>query len=395
MSSVDIIDDIIRKRGLSSRIFANREVLHPDYVPDTLPHREKEIVKLAEILVVSSKGERPSNIFLYGFTGTGKTVVAKYVVKRLVDKAPSLGTRLGYAYVNTRKVDTPYKVLASIASSLGLRVPYTGLALSEVYRKYINALDSWAGLHIVVLDEIDYFVRRHGDDILYKLLRSNEDLSRAKLSIIGITNNLHFVESLDPRVRSSLGEEEIVFPPYNAEQLNTILSQRAEKAFKPGVIEESVVSYCAALAAREHGDARRALDLLRVSGEVAERENAGKVTIEHVKKALIEIEEGRMYQTIVSLPLHQKLVLKAILDIISRKGYATTGEAYSLYVEEAKKRGLEPLSMRSISQVISQLDMMGILTAEVKSLGKHGLTKLMKVKGEVIKVALEALKELV
>jgi len=389
--SFDVIEEIIKKRGVTSRIFANREILHPDYVPDVLPHREGEIKKLAEILVVSAKGEKPSNVLLYGLTGTGKTVVSKYVVKKLVEKASSIGSNLGYAYVNTRKLDTPYKVLASIASSLGLRIPYTGLAISEVYRKYINALENWSGLHIVILDELDYFVKRNGDDLLYKLLRINEDLSKSRVSIIGITNNLYFVENLDPRVRSSLGEEEIFFPPYNAEQLYTILKQRAEKAFHPGVIDDSVISYCAALAARENGDARRALDLLRVAGEIAERENALVIGIEHVKKALAEVEEGRVNQVIATLPLQQKLVLKVAVNLATRKGFTTTGEVYSVYLEEARRRGLEPLSQRSVSQVLSQLDMMGILIAEVRSMGRHGLTKVIKVKEEVAKLVEKAL----
>jgi cell division control protein 6 len=389
--SFDVIEEIIKKRGVTSRIFANREILHPDYVPDVLPHREGEIKKLAEILVVSAKGEKPSNVLLYGLTGTGKTVVSKYVVKKLVEKASSIGSNLGYAYVNTRKLDTPYKVLASIASSLGLRIPYTGLAISEVYRKYINALENWSGLHIVILDELDYFVKRNGDDLLYKLLRINEDLSKSRVSIIGITNNLYFVENLDPRVRSSLGEEEIFFPPYNAEQLYTILKQRAEKAFHPGVIDDSVISYCAALAARENGDARRALDLLRVAGEVAERENALVISIEHVKKALAEVEEGRVNQVIATLPLQQKLVLKVAVNLATRRGFTTTGEVYSVYLEEARRRGLEPLSQRSVSQVLSQLDMMGILIAEVRSMGRHGLTKVIKVKEEVAKLVEKAL----
>ncbi|MEM4717903.1 MAG: orc1/cdc6 family replication initiation protein [Desulfurococcaceae archaeon] len=392
---MDLIEEIIRKRQSLSSIFANREILHPDYIPDTLPHREVEIKKLADILVVSAKGDRPSNVLLYGLTGTGKTVVANYVVKKLVEKASSIGVKLGYAYVNTRKVDTSYKVLASIASSLGLRVPFTGLAISEVYRKYINALENWSGLHIVILDEIDYFViKRKGEDLLYKLLRINEDLAKAKVSVIGITNNLYFVESLDPRVRSSLGGVEIFFPPYNAEQLFTILKQRAEKAFQQGIIDDSVISYCAALAAREHGDARRALDLLRVSGEIAERERSTRVAIEHVKKALVEIEEGRIQQSINTLPLHQKLVLKAIAEIVSKQGYATTGEVYAIYSEESRKRGLEPLSTRRISEYIAQLDMTGIITAEVRSRGRHGLTKVIKMREDMVKAVLEALKSL-
>ncbi|OYT40046.1 MAG: cell division control protein Cdc6, partial [Desulfurococcales archaeon ex4484_58] len=290
----DIIDELIKSRlkGRSS-IFRDKEILHPEYIPETLPHREEQIKKLAEILIVALKGVRPSNVLIYGLTGTGKTAVAKYVIKRLVEKAPTLNVKLRSAYVNTRKVDTTYRVLASIASSLGLKIPVTGIAISEVYRRYINGLENWGGLHIVVLDEIDYYVRREGDDLLYKLVRINEELSRARVVLIGITNDINFVESLDPRIRSSLGEEEIVFPPYNAEQLYDILKQRAEKAFQPGAIDHDVISYCAALAAREHGDARRALDLLRVAGEIAEREGVDRVMISHVKKAVVELEEGR------------------------------------------------------------------------------------------------------
>jgi cell division control protein 6 len=393
VSADDVIEELLRRRGLVSRIFANREVLHPDYVPDTLPHREREIARLAEILIVSAKGERPSNVFLYGLTGTGKTAVAKYVVKKLVEKASTYGVDLNYAYVNTRKFDTAYKVLASIASSLGLRVPHTGLAVSEVYRRYLSALDSWGGLHIVILDEVDFFVKKNGDDLLYKLLRVNEDLTKARVSIIGITNDLNFVENLDPRVRSSLGEEEIVFQPYDADQLFTILKQRAELAFKPGVVDDSVISYCAALAAREHGDARRALDLLRVSGEIAEREGAEKLTVEHVRKASIELEENRVYQSIVSLPLHQKLVLKTILEETSARGQTSTGEVYAKYVERTKKYSLEPLTMRRVSDIISQLDMMGLILAEVVNRGRYGVTKVVKIRGDLKPIIEKALRD--
>jgi len=184
-----------------------------------------------------------------------------------------------------------------------------------------------------------------------------------------------------------------VFPPYTADQLFTILKQRAERAFHAGVVDDDVISYCAALAAREHGDARRALDLLRIAGEIAERENANKVSIEHVKKALLEMEEGRVFHSIIALPLQQKLVLKSIVDIVAKKESTTTGEVYSNYVEEARKHGLEPLSIRSVSYIISQLDMMGIIIAEVKSLGRHGLTKVIRVKDEVVKIVKEALRE--
>jgi len=382
-----IIDEILKSR-LSGRsvIFKDKDKLHPEYIPETLPHREEQIKKLAEILITALKGDRPSNVLIYGLTGTGKTAVAKFVVKHIVDKAPNTGVKLGYAYVNTRKVDTTYRVLSSIATSLGLRIPSTGIAISEVYKRYINGLENWGGLHIVILDEIDYYVKREGDDLLYKLVRVNEELSNSKVVLIGITNDINFVETLDPRIRSSLGEEEIVFPPYDAEQLFDILKQRAVEAFNPGVIDDSVISYCAAIAAREHGDARRALDLLRVAGEIAERENASKVTIEHVKKAVIEVEEGRIFQAASTLPLHSKLTLKAIIEIVKEKNHGTTGEVYNKYVEIAKSYGYEPLTQRRISEIINQLDMIGLVNATVVNRGRYGKTKIIKISSDIIDV---------
>lgn len=381
----NIIDELIKERFRhESEIFLNRDILHPEYIPETLPHRENEIKRLAEILLVALRGERPSNILIYGLTGTGKTAVAKYVVKHLVDKSLGLNVRLDYAYVNTRKVDTSYRVLATIASSIGLRVPLTGLAISEVYRRYVNALNSRGGLNIVILDEIDYYVKKEGDDLLYKLVRINEELGDAHVVLIGITNDLNFVESLDPRIKSSLGEEEIVFPPYNAQELSDILNQRAEKAFKPGVIDRETIDYCAALAAREHGDARRALDLLRLAGEIAEREGSKRVTVDHVKRAAVELEEGRVYQAVSTLPLHAKLLLKSILVLVRERGACTTGEAYNKYVELTSNYGYEPLTQRRISEIINQLDMMGLVNALVVSRGRYGKTKVIRLSNNMI-----------
>ncbi len=383
----DIIDEIIQSRlKRRSRIFKSKEILHPDYIPETLPHRENEIRKLAEIIVVALRGERPSNVLIYGLTGTGKTAVAKYVTKKIAEKASMLNAKFLYAYVNTRKTDTTYRVLASIARTTGLRIPPTGIAISEVYRRYIQALDKWGGLHVVVLDEIDYYVRKEGDDLLYKLVRINEDLEKARVAIIGITNDINFVENLDPRVKSSLGEEEIVFPPYNAEQLRDILKQRAEKAFVEGVISDDVIAYCAGLAAREHGDARRALDLLRIAGEIAEREGASRITVEHVKKASIELELGRIYQAVTTLPLHAKLVLRAVIDLVKKKGSGTTGEVYSWYVKTAENYGYEPLTQRRISEILTELDMIGLINAVVVSRGRYGKTKIVKIPVEMIEV---------
>lgn len=372
----DILDEIF-DRVVESRIFRNRDILNPDYIPDRLPHRENEIRRVASVLAQALRNSRPNNLFIYGLTGTGKTAVTLYVLRRLEAKARQLGVDVRYAYVNTRQRDTPYKVLVDIASSIGLRVPFTGLSTAEVYTRLVRALSRASGVLIVVLDEVDWLVRRKGDDLLYKLTRIGYELPRdaAKVSIVGITNDVKFVEMLDARVRSSLGEEEVVFPPYNAEQLRDILWERAREAFQPGAVDESVISYCAALAAREHGDARRALDLLRVAGEVAERENAPRVTVEHVKKAWGQLERDRVYEVVSTLPLHARLVLAAVIAAAGRS-YTTTGELYSVYRELASALGVESVTQRRVSDIVNELDMLGVLSARVVNRGRYGKTRM-------------------
>lgn len=196
------------------------------------------------------------------------------------------------------------------------------------------------------------------------------------MSVIGISNDLKFKEYLDPRVLSSLSEEEVVFPPYDANQLRDILTQRAEEAFYPGVLDEGVIPLCAALAAREHGDARKALDLLRVAGEIAEREGASKVTEKHVWKAQEKIEQDMMEEVIKTLPLQSKVLLYAIV-LLDENGDlpANTGDVYAVYRELCEYIDLEPLTQRRISDLINELDMLGIINAKVVSKGRYGRTK--------------------
>ncbi len=372
------LDDLF-KSIVKSRIFRSREILLPDYVPEELPHREREIKRVALSLAPALRGEKPNNIFIYGLTGTGKTAVVKHVLRKLKDTAVDIGVSVSPIYVNVRHRDTPYRVLVDIADGIGLRVPFTGLSTGEVYYRIVRALSKLRGIYIIILDEIDFLVKRYGDDLLYKLARINEELRNSRVSLVGITNNVSFIEDLDPRVKSSLGEEEIVFPPYNAEQLKDILESRAEKAFYPGVLDDEVIPLCAALAAREHGDARRALDLLRVSGEVAERRGDGRVTRSHVFIARTEIERDRVSEVIKTLPLHGKLILASITALtMGGITHATTGEVYNYYIKLTSILGIENVTQRRVSGIIAELDMMGIVTAKVISRGRYGKTRVIE-----------------
>jgi len=204
----------------------------------------------------------------------------------------------------------------------------------------------------------------------------NSALERSRVSIMGISNDLKFTDFLDPRVKSSLGEEEIVFPPYDANHLQDILEQRSEIAFKNDVIGEGVIPLCSAFAAQEHGDARRALDLLRTAGELAERSTSDLVDQTHVRKAQQKIELDRVAEAVRTLPPQSKLILMAIISLEERGvDSITTGEVYNTYEDFCGRIGFDTLTQRRVTDLISELDMLGIVNAVVVSKGRYGRTK--------------------
>ncbi|GBE17811.1 cell division control protein 6 [archaeon BMS3Abin16] len=357
-------------------LFVSKEVLRHSYTPDELPHRNKEIRQLALILSSALRNEESSNILIYGKSGTGKTIVSRFVCKELERTAKKLGIPVKTAYINCEITDTQYRVLQNLAECFGENVPFTGWPTDKVYRTFVESLDREHQGVVIILDEVDRLVQKSGDDIIYNLTRMNSELKKAKVSIIGISNDLKFRDYLDARVQSSLSEESVVFKPYDARQLEDILNQRASLAFKPDVMDEYIVPLCSALAAREHGDARKALDLLRVSGEIAERESTTRITEKHVRRAKDRIEADSIVEAVRSLPTQSKVLLYSIILLEERKRrIITTGDVYDIYSSLCRKTGLDILTQRRISDLLGELDLMGIIDSTVVSKGRYGRTR--------------------
>ena len=348
------------------------------FKPETIPHREKQVNDLGRILAPSLKGGRPSNIFLYGRPGTGKTLVSRFVGSELEKACSENGKKIKVLYVNCKMkkiADTEYRLLAELSKELGNEVPFTGLPTDQVYHAFFEALENNGQTVILIIDEIDTLVQKTGDEILYNLTRINQDLNNSKLSIIGITNNLGFIETLDPRVKSSLSEEELIFPPYNALQLQDILKTRSSLAFTPEILQAGVIEKCAALAAQEHGDARRALDLLRVAGELAERKSEENVTIRHVDEAEEKIDVDRVIETVKAQPKQSQIVLYAIIKLAEKSREIQTGEVFDNYREICKEQGMKDLTTRRVSDLISELDLFSIINTKIISKGRYGRTR--------------------
>jgi cell division control protein 6 len=371
-----VFDEYLKSQTLFKK---NRDILRPSYIPEELPHRQHQINQLASILVTALRGDRPSNVLIFGGTGTGKTAVVKYLGKE-IERSDDEMKNIRYIYINCKIVDTQYGILANIGNRFvnnwEEQIPFTGWPTERVYNILKEKIDEKPTVAVIVLDEIDQLVYKSGDDVLYHLSKLNDDLEKAKVSIIGILNQLKFTEFLDPRIKSMLGEEKMLFPPYNAAQLQDILSERAKLAFKDDVIDESVIPLCAALGAQEHGDARKALELLRVAGELSERDKNETVTEDYVYKAKNKIELDCISEAVRMLPPQSKTLLYAMtLNHENGIDKMTTGDVYDSYAEVCRKTGMSVLTQRRITGLISELDMFGIIHARVISKGRYGRTR--------------------
>ncbi len=356
-------------------LFKDKSVLQSNYIPGEIKHRDEQIQQLAKIVAPGLRLERPSNIFIYGKTGTGKTLTVKHTLNSMQDVAKSQNIPLRVCYVNCklkRIADTEYRLIAELAKHFGKPLPPTGLPTDEIYNAFYKAIDKEKQIIILILDEIDQLVKKIGDEILYNLTRINTDLKNAQVSIIGISNDLIFSNTLDPRVKSSLSEEELVFPPYNASQLQHILSERATAAFVDNIVGEGVIQKCAAYAAREHGDARRALELLRVAGEVAEREESKTIDMVHIDDAEDRIERDKIIEVIQTQTKQFHATIHAILSLANKRKNIFTGDVYEVYKAVCVAAGLRPLTQRRVSDIIAEMDMLGIINAKVISKGRFG-----------------------
>ena len=371
---LNIFEELESEESIAPTIFKDKRPLDHRWLPDKLVHREDQIRQIAKYWVDVLGGVTPSNVTLYGKTGTGKTAASKFAREQLIDIARKKNVFVKVEYVRCTDYTTEYQVIAELCNRLGRDVPNRGWTKGEVvnaFREIFRPDVFGRKLHlIVILDEIDILLNKDGDGILYTLTRTDN------VSVLCISNYLEFKNLIDSRVYSSLKDKEIVFPPYGANQLSDILSERAEVSFNENVLEDDVIPLCSAMAAKEEGDARYALDLLKNAGELAFDEDSDVVTIDHVRRAKDKIEHNKIIEIISTLPLQQQRVLEAILYLTKQKEEISSGKLYDAYTDISKK---DAVTYRRIFDFIGELEMLGIISTNTISRGRaKGRTNIIK-----------------
>jgi cell division control protein 6 len=367
----------MRRFERKQNIFRNKDALGESYQPERIEERDEEIEEYMNALQPVIDGWEPNNIFLYGNTGVGKTAVTDFLLDRLQDDVAAYDDiDLSIISLNCKTLNSSYQVAVELVNELrpsGGEISSTGYPQQTVFKKLYQELEAIGGTILIVLDEVDSIGDR--DELLYELprARANGNLESAKVGVIGISNDFKFRDQLDPRVQDTLCERELQFPPYDATELKNILESRVEVAVTDGSTDTGVLQLCAALAARDSGSARQALDLLRLGGEVAENREAEMIKEEHIEDARSQLEQERVEEGMRELTTHGRIALLAVVSKAAKEETpCRTRDLYEEYRSLCESSETDALGQRSLHNHLSDLRMLGILSAHENRSGSRG-----------------------
>ena len=383
-TTLDPVELLLNKADQGNLIIKNPNVLRHDYIPTRILHRDKQQELVTQALLPLYKKSIPPNLLVYGKPGTGKTLVIKKVLTQIQNRVDKNSHRIKIATTNAKDQSNLYNVLVDLGRQLGLKskkttddklwLPSTGLSISEVFNRILYSIEKNKTNTVFLIDEIDHLAKlidKTGKDILYSITRANLKLKNGSLSLIGISNDIRFKEELDPRVISTLSEEELVFPAYVTNEIKEILEDRIPLAFEENSVSSGALNLWASMACREHGDARRAIKLLDVAAKTAELNQDVSITDEHVRLAAQKIEIDKEAQQLNAFSLHEKL----LVIVIMKSPNVSTGDVYSAYKSLCKITHQNTLTQRRTTQMLNEIELSGLISGKMIHQGIHGNTK--------------------
>ena len=383
-TTLDPVELLLNKADQGNLIIKNPNVLRHDYIPNRILHRDKQQELVTQALLPLYKKSIPPNLLVYGKPGTGKTLVIKKVLTQIQNRVDKNSHQIKIATTNAKDKSNLYNVLVDLGRQLGLKskkttddklwLPSTGLSISEVFNRILYSIEKNKINTVFLIDEIDHLAKlidKTGKDILYSITRANLKLKNGSLSLIGISNDVRFKEQLDPRVISTLSEEELVFPAYVTNEIKEILEDRIPLAFEENSVSGGALNLCASMACREHGDARRAIKLLDVAAKTAELNQDISITDEHIRLAAQKIEIDKESQQLNAFSLHEKLLVITIM----KSPNISTGDVYSAYKSLCKTTHQNTLTQRRTTQMLNEIELSGLISGKMIHQGIHGNTK--------------------
>ncbi len=360
-------------------IFMDESKLSIDYLPEHLPHRENELKQLASIFrVVLEKPGNSQRVIITGNVGTGKTALAKNFGNQIVIIASRRGINLHYIHINCRRERASFSILNRVVKTFNPSIPRRGFSMEELLQIMKEILEE-KDMHIILtLDELDFLLRREGEELLYSLTRLFDDQLNAvqRLSLVGIMRSEALFRGLDSSIISSLQQNIIRLREYSATQLETILSERVNEAFYTGTITNEEITFIAEIAAKQ-GDARYALEILWRAGKIADTQNETHVLPEHIRKAKSDIHPVVRKDILRDLPVQHKVLLLAISRALTtEKAYVKTSETEKIYRIVCEEYNIRPRRHTQFWEYLNELEKQGIITTKISGTGMKGKTTL-------------------
>jgi cell division control protein 6 len=375
---VSLIDDELNRPS----VFKDESKLSVEYVPSTLPHREAIIKQLTQIFrsLILYPGKMSHRVLITGGVGSGKTAVTKLFGNSFVEFAQKRGITVHYIHINCRRDKTEFMVLKRIVKHFSQSIPERGFSPEELLQMLVDILDQRDIFLILTLDEIDYLITKSGTELIYDLTRLTDEQLNAtqRLSLIGITRDAAFRQGLDRSTVSTLQHNTIQLMPYTVDDLQDIVSQRAEEALYQGCITDDTISLISDISATANGDARYAIELLWRSGKTADDENLFKISPEHVRNAKADTHPVVRREILNDLTRPQLLLLLALARTLKRSdlAYSTMGEVEEAYHIASEEYQQSPRSHTQIWEYVQDLQHHGIIQTKLSGAKMRGKTTL-------------------